>query len=156
MSDQENRTPTEEAVTDLDEAIQEEAEAVEEVTEDVVEDVAEQVADAAETATEAAAEAAQNIEETVAEAVEGHDSLSDGHVDEVYNRVMHRLQEEGHIPSPAIAEEVAGEAEHAVEVADEAPEVVVEEAPVPVTRDRIRPTSEHFWYRPRRIFGRHV
>jgi hypothetical protein len=151
-TENESNTPTEEAVENLDEAIQEEAAAVEEVTEEVVEEVAEEVADSAETAAEAAAEVAETIEEAVENATEGHADLTpESHGDEVYDRVLHRLREEGHISSPAIAEEVAGEAEHAAEIVEEAPAEVA--AP---SHDTIRPTSEHFWYRPRRIFGKSI
>lgn len=152
MTTENETTPTEEAAHDLDEAIQEEAAAVEEVTQEVVDDVAEEVAEAAETAAEAAAEVAETVEEAVENATEGHADLSpEVHGDEVYDRVLHRLREEGHIPSPAIAEEVAGDAEHAAEVVEEAPAEVAASS-----HDTIRPTSEHFWYRPRRIFGKSV
>lgn len=152
MSDQENHTPTEEAAHDLEEAAQEEAAAVEEVTDEVVDQVADEVAESAETAEEAAAEVAETIEEAVENATDGHADLTpETHGDEVYDRVLHRLREEGHLPSPAIAEEVSGEAEHAAEVVEEAPAEVA--AP---SHDTIRPTSEHFWYRPRRVFGKSV
>lgn len=154
----ENATPTDEALENLGEAAAREEEAATEVVEEVVEEVAEEVAAATETATEAAAEAAETVEETVEEAVEAATDLDvDAHGEAVYNRVMQRLQEEGHIPTPAIAEEMAGEAEHEVEVVEEAPTETVApvatEAPA-VARPDTRPVSEHWWYRPRRFLGR--
>lgn len=151
------QTPTEQAIDDLGEAVEQEAAAVEEAVEEVVEEVAEAVADATETATEAATEAAETIEEAVETAVEAAGDLTpEAHGDEVYNRVLQRLREEGHIPSDAVAEEVAGSSievvESPVEEATDAPAAAA--ATPAVVRDTIRPRSEHPWYRSRKVFGR--
>lgn len=148
MSDQTTHsTPTDEALEDLSEALEQEESAVEEVAEEVAEQVAEEVATAAETVQEAATEAAEAIEDAVEEATEGHADLTpERHGDEVYDRVMQRLREDGVLPSGAVAEEVSGDSEPVG--------TAIEEPPPVESREVIAPRREHWWYQPRRIFGR--
>lgn len=157
MSDQTNHTetPTDRAAEEMAQAAEREAEAVEEVAEAVVEEVAGRVAEAGESAQEAATEAAEAIEDAVEARTDAASDLDvSTHGDEVYDRVLARLREDGHIPSGAVAEEIAGEAVDAPEVVAEDLEDTVPPPPVREgSREIIHPRREHWWYRPRRIFG---
>lgn len=144
----EQNTPLDEAAEDLAEAAEETEAAVEEAAETAHEAVIEPVAAAGEAAEEAATEASEAVEEAVEEAVSNRPELDDRHHEEVYNRVLNRLREEGHLTAAA-AEEVAGEAEHVTETALEAPEAIAAEVP-------INPVREHWYYRPRKIGKRSV
>lgn len=148
MADQSHSTPLDEAADSLAEEAEQVDAAVEEAAEVAHDAAIEPVADAGEAAEEAAEEASEAVEEAVEEAVSNRPELDDRHHEEVYNRVLNRLREEGHLTAAA-AEEVAGEAEHVTEQALEAPEAIVAEAP-------INPVREHWYYRPRRIGKRSV
>ena len=145
-----SNVPTDKAVDDLAKAAEQEATAVEEVVDEVHDTVADTVGGHAETAAEAATEAAEVIEDAVESAVEAAPDLDERHAEEVYNRVMQRLEESG-VMSPAVAEEVAGDAEHVVEESAAVPVEAVSDA-----ADTISPTREHWWFRPRKIGRRSV
>jgi hypothetical protein len=153
MPRENDNTPIEAAAEHTAEAIERTEEAVTEAVEEVVDAVAEPVAGHSEDAAEAATAAAEAIEEEVEAVVEAHPDLPPEQMERVYEEVINRLRNEGHIGSPAIVQEIAGEAEEVGEVALDAPEMIVE----PVTeaaRDTISPRREHWYTKPRKFMGR--
>lgn len=153
MTTENSGTPIEKAAEHTAEAVERTEEAVTEAVEDVVDAVAEPVAGHSEDAADAATAAAEAIEDEVQAVVEAHPDLSTEQMERVYEDVINRLRNDGHIGSPAIVEEIAGEAEEAGEVALDAPEMIME----PVTesaRDTIAPRREHWYTKPRKFMGK--
>lgn len=153
MTTENPETPIESAAAHTAEAIEATEEAVAEAVEDVVDAVAEPVAEHSADATEAATAAAERIEDEVEAVVEAHPDLPPEQMERVYEEVINRLRNEGHIGSAPIVEEIAGEAENVAEDAVAAPEMIVEPV-AEVARDTIAPRREHWYTKPRRFMGR--
>lgn len=126
----------------LDDAV---AQATEEAVETVAEE-AERVETVSEEATERVEEAVEEASETAARETPGTTTAD---VDAIADRVYDRL-------SPHI-ERIAGGTTHSAPAEPAAAEAVEEtavRAEGEVTRDTVRPSQEHWWYRERTPFGR--
>lgn len=124
-----------------------------EETVEAVDTAYEAVTETADAAVETAQEAADTVTEAIQEVAEEVAAETGTPVDEVYDRIVARLESEGRLvaqvteqPSALIDPESVDEV---------VPEIIPDDiAEIVPPGDTIHPRSEHGWYRKRRIMGR--